>query len=374
MNLGLLPGLGGGLKTTAASGQAERFIRYYLEQYAHAFEQIYFFSYHSESLADYTQTDHLLRQVKVVPPVQPMHYRRYTLQMARLTEGMMRQCQVLRVFQATGAFPAVMAQHRYGLPFVMTYGYKYHTFARIEGHHVMALLLRLWEPWALKRATAVIVTTTELHQYVSKFTHPNKIHLIPNGVDTQLFDLAPQVVVDEPPTILFIGRFTPQKNLPLLLQAAAQLKSPIRLKFIGDGPLRKDLENQAQSLDIQVEFHGVVPHQELPTHLQNATLFVLPSLTEGHPKALIEAMSCGLPCVASDSNGNRLLIQHGQTGLLFESNDVQSLIKALMRFLEDKAYASACGQAARQYIKQNLDIHNLLAQEITLLKNVGRAS
>lgn len=371
MNLGLLPGLGGGLKTTAAGGQVERFIRYYLEQYVAAFEQIFYFSYHSESLAEYTQADYLLHKVKIVPPVQPMHYRYYTSKMVRLAEPFIRQCQVLRVFQATGALPAVMAQHRYGLPFVMTYGYKYHAFARIEGHYLMAFLLRLWEPWAVRQATAVIVTTTELQQHVSQFTHHDKVHLIPNGVDTQLFAPSTQTVVDEPPTILFIGRFTPQKNLPILLQAVSQLNTPFRLKLIGDGPLRKDLEHQAHSLGIQVEFTGVVPHQELPKHLQRATLFVLPSLTEGHPKALIEAMSCGIPCIASDSDGNRLLIQQDRTGLLFDGNDEQHLTQALNRFIRNRSYADACGHAARQYVRQHLDIHNLLAQEIALLKNVG---
>ena len=371
MILGLLPGLGGGLKTTAESGQIERFIRYYLEKYVSAFEQIYYFSYYSESLADYTQANALLNQVKVIPPSQPVHYRHYTLRMARLAETFMQQCQVLRVFQTTGALPALMAQHRYGLPFVMTYGYKYHAFARIEGHRVMGLLLRLWEPWALRQATAVIVTTTELQKYVGQFTHSHKIHLIPNGVDTHLFAPSTQATAEEIPTILFIGRFTPQKNLHQLLNAVASLQTPIKLKLIGDGPLRPSLTKQAQELGIQVEFAGVIPHHELPLHLQKATIFVLPSLTEGHPKALIEAMSCGLPCLASDSDGNRLLIQHGQTGLLFNNHEEQSLTKALSQFINSKAYAQACGQAARKYVEQHLDIHDLMAQEIALLMSMA---
>ena len=373
MNLGLLPGLGGGLKTTAASRQVERFIRYYLEQYAAAFERIFYFSYHSESLADYTQAGDLLRQVEVVPPAQPMHYRRYTLRMASLGAAFMQQCQVLRVFQATGALPAVMAQRRYGLPFVMTYGYKYHAFARIEGHAVMAFLLRLWEPWVVKRAAAVIVTTPELQQYVARFTSPDRIHLIPNGVDTQLF--APDegaAAVDDVPTILFIGRLSPQKNLPQLLQALAQLESPVQLKIIGEGPLRQSLAAQAEELGVQADFLGIIPHQELPAHLQKAALFVLPSLAEGHPKVLIEAMSCGRPCVASDSDGNRQLIQHGKTGLLFDIHNTHSLTKAMTQLITDRSFAQALGQAARQYIKRHLDIYNLLQQEINLLQMVAK--
>ena len=372
MNLGLLPGLGGGLKTTAASGQVERFIRYYLEQYAAAFEQIFYFTYHRESLADYTHTDELLRQVQVVRPVQQMHYRLYTLRMASLAAAFMQRCQVLRVFQATGALPAIMARRRYGLPFVMTYGYKYHAFARIEGHPVTASLLRVGEPWVVKRAAAVIVTTPELQQYVARFVSPDRIHLIPNGVDTQLFAPGERAEdADEIPTILFVGRLSPQKNLPQLLEAVARLETPVQLKLIGEGPLRHSLAAQAEQLGVRVDFLGVVPHQELPAHLQRATMFVLPSLAEGHPKALIEAMSCGRPCVASDSEGNRQLIKHGKTGLLFDIGNTHSLAQAITEMITNRSVAQALGKAARQYIKGYLDIYNLLQQEINLLQRVA---
>jgi glycosyltransferase involved in cell wall biosynthesis len=202
---------------------------------------------------------------------------------------------------------------------------------------------------------------------------PDRIHLIPNGVDTQLF--APDegaAAVDEVPTILFIGRLSPQKNLPQLLEAVAHLETPVQLKLIGEGPLRHSLAAQAEQFGVRVDFLGVVPHQELPAHLQRATLFVLPSLAEGHPKVLIEAMSCGRPCVASDSDGNRQLIQHGKTGLLFDIGNTDSLTKAISELITDRALAQAVGQAARQYIKHHLDIYNLLQQEINLLQMVAR--
>src|SRR5439155_1644461 len=95
-----------------------------------------------------------------------------------------RRCAVLRVFQITGAMPAVIAKRRFGVPFVTTYGFWYRRLARSRG---TGALRRAVEALGLRAADAVIVTTPELGAYVAGRVGTAKVHLIPNGVDTARF-------------------------------------------------------------------------------------------------------------------------------------------------------------------------------------------
>src|SRR5678815_6073369 len=90
-------------------------------------------------------------------------------------------------------------------------------------------------------------------------------------------------------------------------------------------------------------FRGVVDQQVLPAEYAAADAFVLPSFTEGHPKALIEAMSCGLPCVVSSRGGNLTLVEDGVTGLLFDPNRADALAACLRRLREGPGLAERLG-------------------------------
>lgn len=373
LHLGLLPGLGSGLKTTAAGGQMSRFLTYYLQPYMQTFSQIAYFSYHQENLSDYTDNPDVQNQVTLYPKPTSIHYRRYALQMVQQYARPFQSCHVLRVFHTPGAIPAMQAKRRFGIPFVTTYGYKYHRFAALEGHRITGFLLRFLEPLVLRQATAVIVTTRELQTYVQRRTAAQQVYLIPNGVDTAVFKPAPpQNHTPQKPTILFVGRLNPQKNLFQLLDAVAQVQAPCHLRIVGDGPLRKPLAEKAQSLTISYQFDDTVPHHELPAIFQSADLFVLPSLIEGHPKVLLEAMSCGLPCIVSDSEGNRTLIQHNQNGLLAQRGNGRQLAPHIDQLLTSPKLAAHLGQAARQHILAHYDIHQLIQQEITLLRSLAK--
>ncbi len=115
-----------------------------------------------------------------------------------------------------------------------------------------------------------------------------------------------------PRSIVFVGRLVAQKNVESLIDAMQGFDS--ELTIVGDGPLRADLERRAAGL--RVTFAGVVPNENLPGLLNRHELFVLPSRYEGMPKVLLEAMACGLACVATDIPGNRDLIVDGESGLL----------------------------------------------------------
>jgi glycosyltransferase involved in cell wall biosynthesis len=370
MELGLLPALGSGLGELRRTGQASRLIDGYLRPYARAFEHVWYFSYLCETLRDHVDDDGLAAAVTVRAPRRERPRLQRAVEMPIVHRRDLRRCAVLRVFQVTGVIPALIARRWWGTPFVTTYGFWY---GRLSRPGPSRLAKRLLERVGLRRAAAVIVTTEELRRHVATVAAADRIHVIPNGVDLSRFARADRWRRGRG-RILYIGRLSEEKNLSALIQAISVLtpRVPTELIVIGSGPLRADLEAQAREVGIKVEFPGVVDHRLIPGWLADADAFVLPSFTEGHPKALLEAMAAGLPCVASDCPGNRALISHERTGLLFDPRDPGALAARLERVLSDHELARALGDRAREVVGRDYDLARLLDQEIDLLKRVAR--
>jgi glycosyltransferase involved in cell wall biosynthesis len=378
MVLGLLPEIRGGLAELAKTGQHTRFLAGYLKRYARSFEEIRYFSYVGESLGAYTDDPDLLARLRLFPGG-VWHPWLYTVLLPLRYRRELRGCAVLRVFHVTGVVPALVAKRLYGIPFVTTYGYRYSKFG---ARSWLSGRLRGWvEALGLAGADAVIVTTPELAAHVAQRVPEAKIHLIPNGVDTTLFrptvPVTPASASRRPAhpikDILYVGRLVEQKNLATLIVAAGKLvgRFDLRLTLVGDGPLRGRLEALAGTLGVPMRFLSFVDHQKLPEFLAGADAFVLPSVIEGHPKALLEAMSCGVPCLASDVEGVRSMVTDGETGLLFDPRDPDALAAGLERVLTDEEFARNLGERARARVVERFDLASLVAREIALLRRVA---
>jgi glycosyltransferase involved in cell wall biosynthesis len=217
----------------------------------------------------------------------------------------------------------------------------------------------------------VIATTDELRARASALAR--RVELIPNGVDTRLFapsgsDAAPGGVR----RILYVGRLAPEKNLATLVTATARLpRGFATLVIVGSGPLEGALRRQADAEGVSVDFRGVVDQRRLPAVYGDADAFVLASFTEGHPKVLLEAMSSGLPCVASSCAGNRSLITDGVTGLLFDPRRPDELTACLDRVLTEPTLAASLGRAARKAVIERYDLAACVEREIALLRSLG---
>jgi glycosyltransferase involved in cell wall biosynthesis len=378
LTLGLLPAAGGGLASLAASGQAGRLIDYYFPAYLKTFDHLFYFSYQQEKLTDYTDDTAIVQGVSLVSRLRRSPYRVYAFQLPFVARLQFEACGALRVFQATGAVPAMIAHLMYGIPYVTTYGYRYHALAAVEGRRLSSLYLRLLEPLTLRLAAGVIVTTQELASYMERFIPAARIYLIPNGVDTALFAPSEQTRSEKNgvTTILFVGRLTRQKNLARLLEALSVLtqRYAIRLQIIGAGPLQGELEAAAARLQVDCAFESTVPHHTLPSYMNRADIFVLPSLVEGHPKVLIEALSCGLPCVVSACEGNRAVVEHERTGLLFDPFDIADMVVQLERVISDDNLARDLSRAARQQALAAYDLNRLLDKEVSVLLATARSA
>jgi glycosyltransferase involved in cell wall biosynthesis len=145
-----------------------------------------------------------------------------------------------------------------------------------------------------------------------------------------------------PYTILFVGGLEEYKGVKYLLKASALLKRqglPFKLVLVGTGSLQKELQSIAKMEDIEetVEWLGYIQHgEELFRVYREADLFVLPSIaSEGTPKVLMEAMSQGVPVLATDVGSSGDLLAHGKYGVVVQPRDVDALADAIRDLCED---------------------------------------
>ena len=381
MRLGLLPALGGGIRELAQSGQVTRLVDGYLRRYVEAFDEITYFSYLDESIAEYTQDAAIRKRVRILTPPAGMPRGEWARRLVAARGEELRRCDVLRAFQITGITPlrwSAFWGRTLDVPFVTTYGFSY---ALLSGSGWKRLLKARVERWGLRHAAAVIVTTEALRERVRAVAPKARTELIPNGVDTARF--VPRAAPRPrggPLRVLYVGRLSAEKNVATAIEATTSLggggrgAAAVTLTVVGAGPLDRELRDRARrrAATELVEFRGVVDQRDLPAEYAAADAFVLPSFTEGHPKALIEAMACGLPCVVSNRGGNLSLIEDGVTGLLFDPNRADALATCLRRLREEPGLAERLGGQARDSVVARYDLGALVDREIALLKDVAR--
>ena len=366
MRVGLLPALGGGIRALARTGQQSRLIDGYLRPYLRAFDGLDYFSYLPESLAEFTDDAALLAGVRVHAPAGPVARGRRAVLIPFAHAAEMRRCAALRVFQITGVIPALIARRRFGVPYVTTYGFWYAALSEPGPKRVLKALV---ERLGLKHADAVIATTPELAARARRLAR--RVELIPNGVDTAVFHPPSRPPENEPKRILYVGRLSAEKNLGTVVTATGYLGGRAMAVMVGSGPLQGALEAQARQEGAVVEFPGVVDQRRLPEVYGAADAFVLASFTEGHPKVLLEAMACGVPCVASDCAGNRSLVSDGRTGLLFDPHQPKELADRLERLRTEPGLGPRLAAAARAEIVARYDLRALVEREIALVRRVA---
>jgi glycosyltransferase involved in cell wall biosynthesis len=192
-------------------------------------------------------------------------------------------------------------------------------------------------------------------ELTGRFEWPsNKVEVINNAVRAERFEVDPSPELraslsDDPswPIVLTCARLHAQKGHALLLQAARQMPETV-FAFAGDGPLKATLEAQASSLGVtdRVRFLGV--RTDIPELLASSDAFALPSLYEGSPLAVLEAMAAGRAVVSSAVGGVPELVADGITGLLITPSSIDELVVALRRVLGDVQLRAGLERRARE--------------------------
>lgn len=189
---------------------------------------------------------------------------------------------------------------------------------------------------------------------------PRIVKTIPNGVDLDRFAFRGP---DPTGPALFAGRLAPEKDVATLLLAArhvATVRPQFRLAIAGSGPSETELKELAIKLRIEdrVEFLGEV--RDMPAQLSRASLFVLPSVTEGLPLTVLEAMACGLPVVATSVGGTPEAVDNDVSGLLVPSGDAAAMANALLRLHCDPDLARGMGLAGRRRADALFDVRSMV--------------
>ena len=191
---------------------------------------------------------------------------------------------------------------------------------------------------AFRESSAIIAVNEEYASHLRGIVGPEKpLYISPGGVPVDVNDVA--ITRDKcGGRILFVGRLSPEKNVPLLLRAAAGLERPgWHIEVIGSGVQEGQIRSLAERLGLsrRITFRGDVPHAQVLDAMRMADILVLPSWHESQGRVLLEAMSVGLPVIATAVGGVPELLGFGRYGCLVPSNDAIALRLALQMLLSD---------------------------------------
>ena len=227
------------------------------------------------------------------------------------------------------------------------------------------------ERWALQQADAVLAVSEPLRQHVvSLGVAANKVHVIPNGVNTALFQPGPPDIalrarlgLGEGPVLGFVGGLRPWHGievLPDLLARLAPSHPGLRLLIAGEGPLRAGLQRSLleRGLAGRAVFAGAVPHEEIPAVIRQFDVALAPYPALEHdfyfsPLKVFEYMACGVAVAASNCGQIADIIRDGETGLLHPAGDLDALAAACERLLKNPKLRFSLGQTAARHVREN---------------------
>ncbi len=287
----------------------------------------------------------------------------------------LKNANIFKTNQTDGADSALECAKFWNKKFIVRCGYMWSDFSKLSDGEKSNSFRKSSkvEEKVFSAADHIIVTTDQMKHSILKRLTPSKnnISIIPNYVDTGLFTPRVKDNLKNNKRLCYIGRLIQeQKNIKSLLKAIRDLD--VKLDIIGRGPLEKEIQSLSKNSS-QIQFIGTVSNEKLPKYLHRCTAYILPSFYEGHPKALIEAMACGLPVIATNVPGINNLIIHEENGWLCDPNP-ESLQKGIKHVLADPILQKKLGKNARQYVVENFSLDKIAHQELSIYKQILSSS
>ncbi len=237
------------------------------------------------------------------------------------------------------------------------------------------------ERWLLSQADAVLAVSKPLAEYVESVgVDPDRIHVIPNGVDCDRFvpkansSIGTGSADGNGAVLGFVGGLRPWHGVEVLPELMARLTPDypdVSMLIVGDGPLRKDLDREfaLRNLQDKVTITGLLNHTEIPAAIRTMDIALAPYPKLDHsfyfsPLKLFEYMACGVPVVASSLGQIIELVDNNKTGLLYEAENVDALESACRKLLSNEDQRAEMGSRGAELVRR----------EYTWKKNAERAT
>ncbi len=211
-----------------------------------------------------------------------------------------------------------------------------------------------------------------------------KLKLLPNGVDLSLFAPISSSQRDalrarlnlpsDQPIAVMVGRLWPQKAPLTFVRAAIDLVAKhdeAHFVLVGDGELRPEVEAAIDEAGAGDRIHLLGWRDDVAELLPAFDVFVLPSLWEGMPLAILEALACGLPAIVSDIPGNRDLVNDREDGLTFPTGDVKALAEHLQTLLFDNCRRQQMGSAARRKVEVSFNLSTRIEKLLEVYSSIS---
>jgi len=259
------------------------------------------------------------------------------------------------------------------------YGFKRFTTLDSCLHTLLSHLLLKFKAFekTLKKCSVLVATTEKAKIAFSKFIEPEKIVIIPLGVDTDRFVPSITPVNESTIKILFAGALIKRKGVDYLLKAVSKLRKrgiKIKLEIIGEGPQRAYLEELSRLLHIndRVTCLGNMSRQKLIKHYQRCDIVAFPSLSDPFSSVPLEGMSCGKPVIVTSVCGVAEYIEHGKTGFIVPPADVDSLSNVILALVESEDLRKKIGLNARSLVESKFSWDKISEQYYAVYKHLIR--
>ncbi|NOZ06332.1 MAG: glycosyltransferase family 4 protein [Chloroflexi bacterium] len=260
---------------------------------------------------------------------------------------------------------AFLVARRTGVPVVATaHGFS-RTFRRLRLYRLLDLLL-------LRTFPAVIAVSEAMRgELVAAGVRPERVRVVHDAIDSDDFRaqagtepsaLRRQLGIEEGAVVLVAARLSPEKGHAHFLAAAREVlgrRPDTHFVILGEGPLRAELEAMTASLSLNGAVHFLGFRTDVADFMNLSDIVALPSIREPFGDVLLEAAALAKPVVATNVDGIREIVRHGETGLLVPPADVRALAGAMLRLIANPAQAQAMGTQARGWVAREFSMERM---------------
>jgi len=269
---------------------------------------------------------------------------------------------------------ATLLKKRWGTPYIVS----------LRGGDVPGLVpeirvihrfLTPFRRWVLRNSKAVVANAISLAD-LAQTADPVRVSVIPNGIDSERFQPGTRCTDDHLDVfrLLVVGRFHRQKRIPETIRCLAKAKQQ-GVKFlaviVGDGPECDEILDTIRQEDLveDITLMGWLEKDDVIRAYQSADCYLNLSSYEGMPNTILEAMSCGLPIIASDIPPHRALIRNGVTGALVDFDQPDKVVSWITRLAADKGQLKAMGAQARDHALRRYSWDAVANEYLSLLQH-----